>query len=160
MKKVFRIIFFLIPGSLLLFQTSCTTVDVFEKNAAIPQHAWSSQFKPSFSFEIKDTAARYNVYIVLRHTDAYRYKNIWVNLAIQPPTGDPRSQPLHLELATDEKGWLGSGMDDIFEHRIIINPERPASLKAGTYQYTVSNIMRDDPLNNILNVGIRLEKVK
>lgn len=140
---------------------SCATVDVFEKNVAIPQHAWSSQFKPEISFEIKDTTSLYNVYFVIRHTDAYRYKNIWVDLAIQRPDGGTRKESLELTLATDSKGWLGKGMDDIFEHRILITAaQRPESLKAGVYRFRLSNVMREDPLEHVMNVGIRVEKAK
>ncbi|MBO9566479.1 MAG: gliding motility lipoprotein GldH [Niastella sp.] len=143
------------------FLASCTTVDVFEKNVAIPNHAWSSQFKPSVSLDINDTTSLYNIYLVIRHTDAYRYKNIWVNVTAQPPAGSPTSQSLELQLATDSKGWLGTGMDDIFEHRILITPaQKPILLKKGTYQFTIANIMREDPLQHVMNVGIRVEKAK
>jgi gliding motility-associated lipoprotein GldH len=63
-----------------------------------------------------------------------------------------------LALATDSKGWLGTGMDDIFEHRILITAlERP---RAGTYKFLLGNIMREDPLEYVMNVGIRVEKGK
>ena len=55
--------------------------------------------------------------------------------------------------------WLGSGMDDIFEHRILINPQ-PRPLRKGTYTFTLEQDMREDPLEHILNAGIRVEKVK
>jgi gliding motility-associated lipoprotein GldH len=152
--------FTLIISSFLLI-CSCTTVDIFEKNVAIPNHAWSSQFKPEISFEIQDTTSRYHIYVVIRHTDAYRYKNIWLNVEIQSPGGTTRSQSLDLQLATDDKGWLGSGMDDIFEHRILITPpQRPEVLKKGTYRFRLSNIMREDPLDHVMNMGIRVEKAK
>lgn len=157
--------FHILPLSFLiscfLVTSSCTTIDVFEKNVAIPKQAWSSQFKPAISFEIKDTASLYNIYLVIRHTDAYRYKNIWVNIEAQSPGGSKKNLPLELQLATDSKGWLGKGMDDIFEHRILINPaQRPEALKKGIYYFRIANIMREDPLEHVMNVGIRIEKAK
>lgn len=152
-------LFFLIPCFFVI--ASCTTVDVFEKNVAIPNHAWSSQFKPEISFEIKDTTSLYNVYFVIRHTDAYRYRNIWVNIAIQRPDGSTKNESLELQLATDSKGWLGTGMDDIFEHRILITAaQQPEPLKKGFYRFRLANIMREDPLEHVMNVGIRVEKAK
>lgn len=141
----------------LLFST-CTTVDVFEKNITIPQHEWSNSFKPEIVFEIKDTLSPYNIFTVIRHSDAYRYKNLWMNVYIQSPGDTIKKQKLDLKLATDDKGWLGSGMDDIFEHRILIT-DKPVALKAGTYRFTLENIMREDPLGHVMNVGIRVEKV-
>lgn len=61
-------------------------------------------------------------------------------------------------LATNEKGWLGTGMDDVYEHRSALAARQP--LKAGTYTFTIEQIMREDPLREVLNVGLRLEKEK
>jgi gliding motility-associated lipoprotein GldH len=154
--------YFLLLTSCFLLP-ACGKVDVFERNATIPQQSWSSNYKPEIAFNIKpeDTTSRYNIFIVIRHTDAYRYKNIWINVHTESPGGVVNNQPLNLQLATDNKGWLGSGMDDIFEHRIQITPpQNPERLSAGTYRFKLENIMREDPLKNVMNVGIRLEKAQ
>ena len=160
MNKAFSSVVFYLSLASIFIVGSCNTIDVFEKNEAIPSQAWSGRFKPEFTFDIKDTTARYNIYIILRHTDAYKYKNIWLNLSIQAPGGITRNHSVELKLATDDKGWLGSGMDDIFEHRVLVTTGGPEPLIAGTYHFTVVNIMRDDPLDHVMNIGIRLEKVK
>jgi gliding motility-associated lipoprotein GldH len=156
-----RFIYFLCLTPFIIASACNTTVGVFEKNIAIPDYSWSTRFKPEVTFEIQDTTAFYAVYIVLRHTDAYRYNNIWINIETVAPDATTTNQPLDLTLATDSKGWLASGMDDIFEHRIpIIPPQKAQRLKAGAYHFKLENIMREDPLEHIMNVGIRLEKVR
>lgn len=156
-----RILPFSLLISSVLFISSCATVDVFEKNVAIPNHAWSSKFIPEISFDISDTASLYNIFVVVRHTDAYRYKNIWMNLTIQQPDNSSKTEKLEMQLATDSKGWLGTGMDDIFEHRVAVTTlQRPVSLKKGTYRFKLANVMREDPLEHVMNVGIRVEKAK
>lgn len=67
------------------------------------------------------------------------------------------TQHLNLKLADNTNGWLGSGMDDIFEHRIKIT-RTPVPLKAGKHTFTLQNIMREEPLQHVMNVGIRVEK--
>lgn len=139
---------------------SCSLpVGVFEKNVTIPAHAWSSNFKPAVSFEMKDTVSLYRMFVVLRHSDAYRYKNIWMNVSVQSPGDSARINRINLTLANDEKGWLGKGMDDIFEHRILLENVPRRFTKAGTYNFMLQQIMREDPLEHVMNVGIRLEKV-
>ena len=51
-------------------------------------------------------------------------------------------------------------MDDIFDHRIALTPDGPGYYfrKKGTYTFTISQIMREDPLEHVLNVGLRIEK--
>ena len=147
----------LLVSIICLLITACTTVDVFEKNVAIPGHEWKSSFKPEIIFEIKDSLAEYNIFAVIRHSDAYRYKNIWISVYTQSPGDTIKKQQLDLQLATDDKGWLGSGMDDLYEHRINITAN-PVRLKTGTYRFRLENIMREDPLEHVMNVGIRVEK--
>lgn len=138
---------------------SCTSVGFTEKTVPVPGHAWSASFKPRFEFSITDTLSRYRIFVVLRHTDAYRYKNLWVRLTAQVPGEPPAADRRNLVLATDEQGWLGKGMDDLFEHRILLNATPAAFRKKGTYTYQLEQLMREDPLAHVMNVGIRIEKV-
>jgi len=137
---------------------SCTTSDLYEKTMAIPAQQWETSFTPEFSFTIKDTSTLYQVYFVLRHTEKYNYNNIWINLYSQPPGDTLHKAPYELQLATNEKGWLATGMNDIYEHRLKLT--RPIQLNTGEYKLKLENIMREDPLQHVLNVGIRVEKVK
>jgi gliding motility-associated lipoprotein GldH len=137
---------------------SCQTIDIFEKTTAFATHDWKSNEKPTFNFEISDTNSLYNIYLVLRHEDAYNYNNIWVNLDLKGPK-DTLTIRREFILANNRQGWLGSGMDDVFEHRIPFN-NKPTHLHKGTYTFTLQQDMRDDPLTHILNAGVRVEKVK
>ncbi len=137
---------------------SCQTIDIYEKAAYFPLHSWRSAETPSFTFEITDTTSLYNIFLVLRHEDAYNYNNIWVNLTLQGPASIDTIRREFI-LGNNRQGWLGSGMDDIFEHRIAFN-NKPAPLHNGKYTFTLQQDMREDPLDHILNAGIRVEKVK
>ena len=148
----------LVACGLLFF--SCNTIDLYEKTVPIPKHAWSSSFKPQFKFEIKDTAHPYEVYIIIRHNDKYNYNNIWLNLYTQAPGDTVQKVQYELPLADKEKGWLGSAMDDIYEHRIAITPQAQKLYfrKPGAYTFTLEQTMREDPLQQVMDVGLRLEK--
>ncbi len=140
--------------------TACTHLDVFEKTIVIPDQKWFYNNKPEFSFNITDTTISYNIFIVLRHTDAYEYNNMWVRLGSKAPGDSFHFQNLDLTLGTDAKGWEGVGMDDIFDVRKTLTPGPVAFKMKGTYTFTIAHIMRENPLKYILNVGIRVEKVR
>ena len=155
MKRLLPGIYLLLLACCLFF--SCTTIDLFEKTVTIPGHEWQSSFRPSFTFTIKDTSSPYKIFLILRHNEKYHFNNIYVNLYIKAPGQDSAVKiQRDLLLATPETGWLGSGMDDIYEHRIELAARE--RLKAGTYTFTIEQIMREDPLANVLNAGLRLEK--
>lgn len=138
-----------------LIAVSCTTVDLYEKTVAIPGHKWKSSFKPSFTFTIKDSTSPYEIFLVIRHNEKYNFNNIYLNLYTKLE-GQDSTQKLSVPviLASNEN-WLGTGMDDIYEHRARLAEQ---TLKAGTYTFTLEQIMREDPLENVLNVGLRIEK--
>lgn len=148
--------YFLVPCALCL--VSCSSVDLYEKTVTIPRHEWQSSFRPSFDFVITDTNSFYDVFLVLRHNEKYNFNNIYVNLYIKGPGQDTAVKfQRNLSLATDEKGWKNAvAMDDIYEHRIPLAEKQ--QLKAGSYTFTLEQIMREDPLKNVLNAGIRVEK--
>lgn len=155
MKTLFRTSCIVLLASYIF--TACTTIDLYEKAVTIPGHQWSSSFKPSFEFTIKDTSAPYRLFLILRHNEKYNFNNLFVNVYVKGP-GQDTTQKIQqdLVLATNDKGWLASGMDDIYEHRIQLGSDQ--SLRAGNYTFTIEQIMREDPLENVLNVGLRIEK--
>ena len=137
---------------------SCQTIDVFEKTKSFFTHQWKSNEKPSFTFTITDTTSPYNILLILRHEDAYNYNNIWINMTVKSPV-DSITLRREFILANNRQGWLGSGMDDIVEHRVSFN-NKPTLLHKGTYTFTLQQDMREDPLDHVLNAGIRVEKAK
>lgn len=143
-----------------LLATACTTIDLYEKVEPIPGHSWKSTYRPSFTFTIKDTTAAYQLYVLVRHNNQYNYNNLWVNLHTQSPDGTVSKAQYELPLATAGKGWLGTGMDDLYEHRIALTPINQNFFfkKSGDYTFTLEQIMREDPLENVFNIGLRIEK--
>jgi gliding motility-associated lipoprotein GldH len=151
---------FLFIALISVFFISCGKIDLYEKQAQIPEQQWFYNYVPGFTFHIEDTSSLYNVYIVLRHTDLYNYNNIWLNIGSKTPGDSMHFQKVNLVLASDAKGWEGRGTSDIFEVRKNISPGPVSFKRSGDYTFSIAQIMRENPLRYILNVGIRLEKVK
>lgn len=140
---------------------SCREIDLFEKNISVPNMQWFNNYDATGSFIIKDTSSTYNVFIVLRHTDAYLYNNIWLNVGLQAP-GDVglKYQKINLPLGNDAKGWEGIGMNDIWEVRKLISGVPKKFIKAGTYNFSIAQLMRDNPLQHIISAGLSIQKAK
>jgi gliding motility-associated lipoprotein GldH len=155
-EKIKFPVFYILLFYIVAF-SSCQTVDLYEKIASIPRHEWKADYKPQFQFTIKDTAALYDIYIDVRHNEKYEFNNIWLALTWQRNGDSTQSGQYELPLANND-GWLGTAMDDLYDHRVRITPERGIPLKAGDYTFSVAQVMRKDPLENVLNVGLRIEK--
>lgn len=157
MKRLFQV-----TAGLLLLAAACKPIkmDAYEKNLEIPGHDWAYDYKPSFDVTIQpeDTANLYDIYVNVRHTDAYPYSNIWLLVGTRYP-GDsiPKEQRVELPLADINGKWHGSGIDDIYEHRVLIQQKAIFS-KPGTYKFTFEQNMRQNPLPHVMNIGLRIEK--
>ncbi len=156
MRK-FTFVFVLLALGML---NACRQIDVFEKNVPIPNYEWNSGFGADGTFTIQDTVASYNLSIVLRHTDAYTYNNIWLNIGLQAPQDSMYFQKVDLSLGSDAAGWEGTGMNDIWEVRKLLNGRPRRFKKMGEYRFRINHVMRDEPLRNVMSVGLRVEKVQ
>jgi gliding motility-associated lipoprotein GldH len=145
--------------SIFFVLSGCETKQLFEQSTIYPNHNWPSKQATKYQFNVTDTAAAYKIFFVIRHHNAYHYKNIWLDLSIKSPTNAITKQVLNLNLADDARGWLGTGMDDIYDQRIPMTAT-PIRFNKGIHEISVQHTMREDPLENILSTGIRVEKVK
>lgn len=161
MTRYLRLVFFVCSFAGLL--TACTTNDLYEKVVFLPGHQWKSSNQPVFTFNITDTSARYKISLVFRHTEKYNFNNLWCRLYYTAPGDSTIEIPTReLELASNEKGFAHTGvaMDDIYEHHLVLNQQQLfRASKKGVYTFKVAQIMREDPLQHVMNVGLRVEKV-
>ena len=162
MRKLsfYKLHFLLLPVACCLFVPSCKQIDVFEKHTNIPNYEWQQNFSVKGDFLITDTVAAYSIYLVLRHTDAYQYNNIWLNIGLQPPGDSLHTQKINLQLGDDANGWEGTGMNDIWEVRKLLNGAPRRFKQPGKYSFSISQVMRNNPLLNIMSAGLRIEKKK
>ena len=141
----------------LISIAACQTIPLSEQNTIHPDHQWNSAKPEKYLFNITDTNQLYKIIFVIRHHNAYHYKNIWIDLSHSSASESAKTETFNLNLANDQKGWLGTGMDDIYDQRIPLY-SKPIKFKYGMHSFTIKPTMREDPLQNILSTGIRIEK--
>ena len=159
--------FFLIKGVfpllvglifLLALFTACDEDVVFEKSQSIQNKAWSYDDKVPFTIPIEDSLQLYNIYVNIRHTNNYAYSNLYVLIHTIYPAGDTLQSRVSLPLADKKGKWYGSGRGEIRSAQVLIQPNARLPQK-GDYQFILEQNMRVNPLPEILDMGIRVEKV-
>ena len=153
MKSGLTLLFHVFCFLLLIAVSSCLQINLYEKNTSIPNYEWKQDFEVKGTFEINDTVSSNILFIVLRHTDKFKYNNIWLNLGIQNPGDTMYYQKINIELGNDATGWYGSGMNDIWEYRYKLTPVAKPFIKKGLYNFSIKQIMRDDPLPYMMSAG-------
>ncbi len=139
--------------------SACIKTGLYEKITFMPGKQWEYAHQPEFNFVIKDTSVSYKLYFLFRHDNGYGYNNLWVSIDSKLP-GDSniRTERFEFKLASG-KEWLGSGMDDIYDHRIPLYSNPVKFSRPGIYSIRLKQDMRTDPLDHVYNAGLRLEKI-
>ena len=149
-----RIAGILIP---VLMLSSCDPNVVFEDNVKLPENRWEISNIVKLETEIADTITPHNIYINVRNAGGYQFSNLFVFFTTQTPSGKAARDTIELTLADASGKWLGDGMGDIWDNRLLfksnfIFPEK------GNYIFMLEQAMRVNPLPQVMDVGLRIEK--
>jgi gliding motility-associated lipoprotein GldH len=140
-----------------LAATGCDTARVYERFEPVGT-AWAWDEPVRFEVDVADTAARYNLYVLLRHEDRYGYLNCWLRVRTVTPSGDTGTVRLDIPLAEPDGTWLGQCAVDLCTHRELIGDRRRFP-EPGRYVFELEQDMRDNPLEGLRDAGIRVERL-
>lgn len=143
----------------MLTLSGCTDRNaVIDQNLEVPDHNWTYLNKFKFDVKIDDEKAAYNQYMNLRVTADYKYSNIFVLITQVGPDNKAEVKRYELKLANKDGEWLGEGSGNLYSYQshFRTNYKFPAK---GVYHFYIEQNMRDNPLREVSDVGLRVEKV-
>jgi gliding motility-associated lipoprotein GldH len=152
--------FYLLPAVMLLLLAACTDPGaVMDKSTEIDNHNWSYVNPVKFDVAIDDPSQAYNISLNLRVTGDYRYSNLFILFHQNGQSIKPKTTRFEFKLASSDGEWLGSGSGNLYSFQIpfLTNYKFPAK---GVYHFAIEQNMRDNPLHEVSDVGLRVEKVK
>ncbi|MES2279385.1 MAG: gliding motility lipoprotein GldH [Bacteroidota bacterium] len=132
---------------------------VFDQNTAIVNHNWGYVNNIKYQVKIDDNSVPYNLYFNLRVTGDYKYANLFVLLHTSGPNQKADVMRYELHLANKTGEWLGSGSGNLYSYQIPFktNIKFPAK---GIYHFEIEQNMRDNPLREVSDVGLRVERAR
>jgi len=136
---------------------SCDSKRVFEKNENIVNNTWDQNTSLIFLVNITDIAQAYNVYINVRNAGSYGFSNLFLFINTRFPQGQLERDTLECTLASPDGKWLGEGIGDIWDNRILFMKDVRFP-QTGEYRFELIQAMRINPLPGIMDAGIRIEK--
>lgn len=109
--------------------------------------------------EIKDTMSLHNIYFNIRNAGGYQFSNLYLFLTTITPKGEQARDTVELTLADERGKWLGDGSGDIWDNRILFK-RKFRFPEAGLYHFELQQAMRVNPLPQIMDAGMRIEKAQ
>jgi gliding motility-associated lipoprotein GldH len=106
---------------------------------------------------IEDETVAYNIYVNLRHTGDYKYSNIFLRIHTKGQTGKVTTERKEYALAYPDGQWLGKGSGNLYSYQLPFKEQYKFASK-GKYLFEIEQNMRDNPLKEITDIGLRIEK--
>jgi gliding motility-associated lipoprotein GldH len=92
----------------------------------------------------------------LRHTGDYKYSNIFILVHEISPEGKTITERKEVKLALPDGEWLGKGSGNLYSYQVLVKSKYRFA-KKGNYVFQLEQNMRDNPLREVSDVGIRIE---
>lgn len=136
---------------------SCNKDAIYMKSVALPGNIWSYKSPLKFDIPVADSVNMYNIFINIRNESEYPFSNLYLFIDITSPKNITERDTMECILATPEGRWLGHGLGDIWDNKILF--KRVHFPNKGNYTFTLTQAMRVDSLPMIMNAGISVEKL-
>lgn len=140
---------------------SCGDNCVYQDIKDIPEDGWKKDDALAFEYVMNDTTDTYEIVVDVRNKGSYKYQNLWLFIEATSPAGDIYSDTIECALADNHGHWVGDGMASYYANIYHL----PVSFmplvkfpKQGTYKINIWQGMREDVLEGISDVGIRVRK--
>ena len=151
-----KVLFFIV--AVLLF-AACSNRTVFSDYTELDGGVWATDKSFAFNVEIEDTAASYEIDLMLRNTDVFPRQNLWLKVE-QEHNGHPISvDTLNIFLLDHNGKWIGKGLCSKYDNEFIWK-QQVRFPENGSYIFRFSQLMRIQVLEGIENIGIEVIKEK
>ncbi|MCI0921879.1 gliding motility lipoprotein GldH [Sphingobacterium rhinopitheci] len=152
MVKYILYSFFIVTGL-----SSCTNNAIYDQNSTIKDKSWTYDQKPAFTVHVADNKPTYNIYINLRHTNTYDYSNLYVLLHEKGNKLKDTAYRNEIQLAALDGRWLGKSAASLYEVQYLAK-ENFSFPDTGKYTFTIEQNMRENPLKDIVDIGLKVVK--
>ena len=151
-----RNLFVFAAMSLLL--AACSRSSVLSETKALTDGAWGYDEVFQTGLEVGDTLTPHNFFFLVRNGSNYRYRNLIIYFRTYFPNNTYMVDTIDCPLADERGKWLGSGLGGMLDNEILFktNVQFPF---AGTYKFEIQHAMRMDTVQEIYDLGLRIEPV-
>ena len=142
---------------LTVILASCDSNGIYHQFVPIDESGWHKDVAAEFAVPITDTASLYNVIINIRNQNNYPYQNLYLFVYSVTPAGKVDGDTLNCILANNQGRWEGKGIGATSTLPIMYMPAVKFP-QQGVYTFRIMQGMREDILEGISDIGLRVEK--
>ncbi len=136
----------------------CDSNRVYEQNYEITNAVWNKDSVLVFKVDVKDSISEHNLIINIRNISTYTYSNLFMFVRVISPQGNMIKDTIECTLAEKSGKWLGSGTGGVYDFNRLYKSSVKFPVK-GIYTFQLQHAMREDDLEDISDIGFRIEKI-
>ena len=110
-----------------------------------------------YKIEVKDISKYYNLSMNVRHRDVFNFMNFYIKIITITPSKTIKEDVVSIPLADDGGTWIGKCSGDICFYRTTILKKFKFD-EPGTYIFKINQEKRVESLENITDIGLRVEE--
>lgn len=142
---------------IVLVFSACHHNAIFDQNIPIKNRSWSHDQRQQFTVHVSDSTVNYNIYINLRHSNEYDYSNLYLLMSEKGNKLQDTTYRKEIKLAEPDGRWIGKSAASLYEIEYLAK-ENYTFPDTGKYTFTLEQNMRENPLKNIVDIGIKVIK--
>lgn len=155
--KLLRPIKINIFGLLALLLPACQSNTIYHSYQPAPLAGWSKSDTLVYTLPENIPTGSYEVEIGIRHRETYSYRNLWLTISQNmQDTLRYRTDTVEINLADETGNWKGDGPGGLYQYTCRYKSSLPIIAEGSARTFRIVQIMKDNPLKNISDVGIRL----
>ncbi len=124
-----------------------------------PGLEWRKKDSREFKVPIEDNSTPYNMSLSFRYINGFQPNLVKVKVIETSPDGKETVKEYDLKVREDNGDYIGEAGYDIWDSNHLVEPNKKYN-EPGVYTYVIEHNMPKDPLNNVMEIGVILEKVK
>ncbi|MBE7647270.1 gliding motility lipoprotein GldH [Tenacibaculum finnmarkense] len=162
MKNNSLVIFFLAVFAII----SCDSKSVYDTYTTLSEGSWNKNNAVVFTFDVKDSIHKKNLFINLRNNEDYAYSNLFLITQLRFADGQVLVDTLEYDMTDTSGKFLGKGFSGVKENKLFYK-ENITFPTTGTHTFKVTQAMRKNgkiegikELKGITQVGFRIEKTQ
>lgn len=136
---------------------ACTNRPIYSVYEPIAEKGWHQDSLRTFTFDIDDTDATYDLVLYFRHTERFRYQNLWLFVDAELGQKEMKADTIEFFLADDRGQWLGNNNSGFIEMPVLYEQAYIFD-SIGSYRLSLQQGMRDSVLKEMIAVGLQIYK--
>lgn len=150
---------YFIISLLILFFSSCSNNDYYQKTYNIENEVWETSNNFQFNIDINDNKSVFDILINIRNNIDYEFANIFMFVSILYPDNTLKIDTVEGYLSNSKGEWFGKGSgryrnNQFIYKKNIIFPQK------GKYVINIEQAMRERSLIGVSTVGLEVKYKK